>query len=105
MAVRKPAVAGTFYAANRQDVLEQLEWCYHHRLGPGEMPEVDAHGPRNIVALVAPHAGYMASGPVAAHAYAALSRDGKVDTAVIVGPNHTGYGTAVSTLPSRDNAA
>ncbi len=100
MGVRKPAVAGTFYAANRDGVLGQLEWSYQHRLGPGEMPTVNPDGPREIVGLVAPHAGYMASGPVAAHAYWALARDGVVDTAVIVGPNHTGYGTAVSVWAS-----
>jgi len=96
MSVRKPAVAGTFYAATRSGVLAQLEWSYRHRLGPGDVPEVDRSGPREIVALVAPHAGYMASGPVAAHAYYALAHDGGVDTAVIVGPNHTGYGSPVS---------
>lgn len=100
MSVRKPAVAGTFYAATRDGVIDQLEWSYQHRLGPGQMPEVNAEGPRNIVGLVAPHAGYMASGPVAAHAYHALARDGVVDTAVIVGPNHTGYGTAISVWAS-----
>ncbi len=100
MAVRKPAVAGTFYAATRSGVLDQLEWCYQHKLGPGEMPQVNPTGPRNIVGMVAPHAGYMASGPVAAHAYYALARDGVVDTAVIVGPNHTGYGSAVSVWAS-----
>ncbi len=96
MSVRKPAVAGTFYAATRSGVLAQLEWCYRHRLGPGDVPEVNPAGPREIVALVAPHAGYMASGPVAAHAYHALALDGAVETAVIVGPNHTGYGSPVS---------
>jgi len=96
MGVRKPAVAGTFYAATRDGVLDQLEWCYQHRLGPGHLPEVDKEGPRDIVGLVAPHAGYMASGPVAAHAYHSLAKDGMVDTAVIIGPNHTGYGTSVS---------
>jgi len=98
--VRKPAVAGTFYAATRDGVLGQLEWSYQHRLGPGAMPEVDASGPRDIIGLVAPHAGYMASGPVAAHAYYALARDGMVETAVIVGPNHTGYGTAIAVWAS-----
>ncbi len=100
MAIRKPAVAGTFYAATRGGVIDQLEWCYLHKLGPGELPQVDPSGPRNIIGLVAPHAGYMASGPVAAHAYHALARDGVVDTAVIVGPNHTGYGSAVSVWAS-----
>ena len=100
MAVRRPAVAGTFYAAARDGIIEQLEWNYRPRLGPGSVPDVDRAGPREIVALVAPHAGYMASGPVAAHAYYALARDGLVDTAVIVGPNHTGYGTEVSVWTS-----
>jgi len=100
MNVRKPAVAGTFYASTRDGVVGQIEWSYRHRLGPGDVPEVNESGPREIVALVAPHAGYMASGPVAAHAYSALARDGRVDTAVIVGPNHTGYGTAVSVWQS-----
>ena len=100
MNVRKPAVAGTFYASTRDGVVGQIEWSYRHRLGPGDVPEVNESGPRVIVALVAPHAGYMASGPVAAHAYSALARDGRVDTAVIVGPNHTGYGTAVSVWSS-----
>lgn len=48
------------------------------------------------MALVAPHAGYAYSGPVAAHAYKELAEDGVVDTAVILGPNHTGYGYPVS---------
>ncbi len=100
MNVRKPAVAGTFYASTRDGLVGQIEWSYRHKLGPGDVPEVNESGPREIVALVAPHAGYMASGPVAAHAYSSLARDGRVDTAVIVGPNHTGYGTAVSVWPS-----
>ncbi len=100
MTVRQPTVAGTFYAATAEGLVDQIEWSYRHRLGPGEVPEVDASGPREIIALVAPHAGYMASGPVAAHAYGALARDGVVDTAVIVGPNHTGYGAAVSVWTS-----
>lgn len=100
MGIRKPAVAGTFYAATPDGVVGQLEWSYRHRIGPGDVPEVDPSGPREIVALVIPHAGYMASGPVAAHAYGALARDGLVDTAVIVGPNHTGYGASVSVWTS-----
>ncbi len=96
MGVRRPAVAGTFYAATRSGVLSQLEWSYRHLLGPGGVPEANPAGPREIVGLIVPHAGYMASGPVAAHAYHALALDGMIETAVIVGPNHTGYGSAVS---------
>jgi len=100
MGLRTPTVAGTFYASTASGINEQIEWSYLHAVGPGHLPEVNEEGPRSIVGLVAPHAGYMASGPVAAHAYGALAKDGKVDTAIIVGPNHTGYGSAVSVWAS-----
>ena len=96
MKIRKPAVAGMFYADTARGLEEQLEWCYKHKLGPGAIPRVNSKGPREIVAIVAPHAGYYYSGPVAAHAYKELAEDGIFDTAVILGPNHTGYGYPVS---------
>ncbi len=54
--------------------------------------------PRKIVGLISPHAGYMYSGPVAAHAFYELAMDGKPDTVVLLGPNHTGYGSALSIM-------
>jgi AmmeMemoRadiSam system protein B len=96
MRIRKPAVSGMFYAGTARELEEQIEWCYKHELGPGDVPQVNSNGPRQIVAIVAPHAGYYYSGPVAAHAYNELAHDGIFDTAVILGPNHTGYGYPVS---------
>jgi AmmeMemoRadiSam system protein B len=96
MKIRKPAVAGMFYAGNARELEEQIGWCYKHELGPGTIPRVNSKGPREIVAIVVPHAGYYYSGPVAAHAYKELANDGVFDTAVILGPNHTGYGYPVS---------
>ena len=40
----------------------------------------------------------MYSGPVAANAYYELARDGKPDIVVILGPNHTGYGSAIALM-------
>jgi len=99
MKVRKPIVAGTFYAGTPEELKEQIEWCYKHELGSGAVPQVNDEGPREVVALVVPHAGYIYSGPVAAHAYKELAADGIFDTAVILGPNHTGYGSPVSLWP------
>ncbi len=96
MKIRKPAVSGMFYAGTARELEEQIKWCYKHELGPGALPRVNQEGPREIMAIVAPHAGYYYSGPVAAHAYKELSNDGIFDTAVILGPNHTGYGYPVS---------
>lgn len=96
MKVREPVVSGTFYAGTPKELREQIEWCYKHELGPGVVPQVNNEGLREIVALVVPHAGYIYSGPVAAHAYKELADDGVVDTAVVLGPNHSGYGSPVS---------
>ena len=96
--VRFPSQAGTFYAGSRESLRRQIESCFVHRYGPGEVPKVVEDGPRRIFGLVCPHAGYMYSGPVAANSYHALSLDGKVDSFVILGPNHHGVGSALATV-------
>ena len=98
MKLRYPAVAGSWYAGTPQDLRKQIEQLFMHRLGPGSIPCVVEEGPRDIIGLVVPHAGYMASGPVAAHAYHYLAKDGKPDVVVIFGPNHTGHGSALSIM-------
>jgi hypothetical protein len=95
MSVRAPAVAGRFYAGTAADLEAQIEDCFTHDLGPGSVPTV-ADGPPELRAVVAPHAGYPYSGPVAAHGFAALARSGTPETAIIVGPNHTGRGAGVA---------
>ena len=96
MKIRRPAVSGMFYAGTAGELQEQIEWCYKHELGPGATPQVNSIGLRQLVAMVVPHAGYCYSGPVAAHAYKELAEDGLFDTAVILGPNHSGFGGPVS---------
>ncbi len=97
--MRPPVVAGQFYAGTRSTLLEQIEWCYTHPHGPGKVPKVKA-GPRRLVGLVSPHAGYMYSGPVAAHGFAQMAQDGKPNSIVIIGPNHSGAGSGVSIMTS-----
>jgi AmmeMemoRadiSam system protein B len=96
--LRYPAVAGSWYAGTPNSLRKQIEQLFMHRLGPGSLPQVVSEGPRNIAGLVVPHAGYMASGPIAAHAYHHLAEDGKPDVIVIFGPNHTGNGSALSIM-------
>ena len=96
--VRRPCQAGAFYAGTAESLKKQIENCFLHELGPGKIPETIKTGPRQVVGLVCPHAGYMFSGPVAAHAYYKLALDGKPDIVVLFGPNHTGYGSALAVM-------
>jgi MEMO1 family protein len=77
--VRPPAVAGLFYP----DDPEELAAAVDRVLGPAAKDEPPPK------ALIAPHAGYVYSGPVAGNAYACLrpSRD-TVTRVVLVGPAH-----------------
>lgn len=89
-------VAGTFHPADPDRLRQAIEGCFDHELGPGGMPETADDGPRRLAGLVVPHAGYRYSGPVAAHAYAALAADGAPGTIVVVGPDHRGRGPSVA---------
>jgi AmmeMemoRadiSam system protein B len=96
--IRRPRVAGSFYEGNAESLKAQIKNCFLQEFGPKKRPKVNKSGPREVIGLVCPHAGYMFSGPVAANAYYELALDGKPDTVVILGPNHTGYGSALSLM-------
>ncbi len=93
--MRYPAVAGAFYERSRDALLRQIKDCYTHPLGPGHVAVVQ-EGARRLVGIVVPHAGYMYSGPVAAHSFAALAADGWPSSFVILGPNHHGQGAPLA---------
>ena len=77
--VRPPAVAGTFYTSDPDDLAAQVRGFL------GTIPSNPLPGP--IVALISPHAGYIYSGQVAAYGYKLL--EGKsFDTVVVIAPSH-----------------
>jgi AmmeMemoRadiSam system protein B len=96
--VRRPSQAGAFYEGTPETLKQQIKNCFMSKLGPGKLPETPKTGRRKILGLICPHAGYMFSGPVAAHAYYALAVDGKPDIAVIFGPNHSGVGSGLAVM-------
>jgi AmmeMemoRadiSam system protein B len=76
---RQPAVAGTFYPANPQQLHQMLD----HFLNDAETAE------KVPKAIIVPHAGYIYSGPVAATAYARLKKaHALINRVVIIGPSH-----------------
>ncbi len=97
MRLRTPAVAGSFYPGTRGELSAAIASCYTRPLGPGRVPPAPSTDAR-VVAVVAPHAGYEYSGPVAAHSYLHVSSLRDPDLIVVVAPNHYGIGSGVSTF-------
>jgi hypothetical protein len=80
--IRQPATAGTFYPADR----EKLESILARFLG--NVPAFTESRPPK--ALIVPHAGYIYSGQVAAHAYARI-RSHRYKKVILLGPSHHVY--------------
>ncbi len=88
--IRPPAVAGMFYPGQSNALREAIEGYLQQATSPHLSP---------VRALIAPHAGYMYSGPVAAYAYRLLSeQEIKPQRVFILGPSHRAWfpGVAVS---------
>ncbi|WP_069806429.1 AmmeMemoRadiSam system protein B [Vulcanisaeta thermophila] len=97
--VRKPAVAGYFYEADRDKLRERIEWSIRHQLGPGQLVKQPREGYSSLPIVVVPHAGYIYSGPIAAMSFAEIYRFHNPRTFIIVGPNHYGVGSPVAIYP------
>ncbi len=97
MQVRKPAVAGQFYPSDPAELSALVDECYTHRIGPGKLPPAPP-SKSDVVAVVCPHAGYVYSGPVAAHSYLHVSSLRNPELIVVVAPNHYGLGSGISTF-------
>ncbi|MCJ7551861.1 MAG: AmmeMemoRadiSam system protein B [Anaerolineae bacterium] len=88
--IRPPAVAGTFYPAD-PGVLRNAIDAY---MAAATVPDLG-----RVCAVIAPHAGYAYSGPVAGYAYRLLGvqqpRPGRI---IIMGPSHRSWfpGVAVA---------
>jgi hypothetical protein len=79
--VRPPAVAGSFYPAHARTLISEVEGFLRSAAAPAA-----AQTPRG---LIAPHAGYVYSGSVAASAYALLRAGApSIERAVLIGPAH-----------------
>ncbi len=80
---RPAAVAGTFYPADAHRLRDQLDEMMAEASPP------PSAAPRVPTAIIAPHAGYIYSGPIAASAFRTLSVDASVfERVVVIGPSH-----------------
>ncbi len=80
--IRKPAVAGSFYPANPEQLKDQLASF----IRPVQK-KIRARG------IMVPHAGYVYSGKVAGQVYSQIDIPDRI---IILSPNHTGLGAPFS---------
>jgi len=83
--IRQPAVANQFYEGDPARLRTDIQ-----RMTGGR------RGKEPCTAVIAPHAGYVYSGSVAG---AAFARAAIPETVIIMGPNHTGYGSPAAVMP------
>jgi AmmeMemoRadiSam system protein B len=83
--VRQPAVAGMFYPNDALQLQRQLD----------QLVPVEAQR-HQLLACVAPHAGYVYSGDVAGRLFGHLDLPRRI---IVMGPNHTGVGPAIAVAP------
>ncbi|MCP4657696.1 MAG: AmmeMemoRadiSam system protein B [bacterium] len=84
--VRPPAVAGLFYPDERTELLQLMDQ-FLQEVADAEPQAAAATAPPK--AIIAPHAGYRYSGPIAASAFELLRPlAGQVDRVVLLGPSH-----------------
>lgn len=92
MGVRRPAVAGQFYPAGRGPLLHDVE---------AFVSAADVTpAPERVAAVVAPHAGYLYSGPTAGFAFARV-RDKKPRRVFLLGGSHR-YAIATASVCRSD---
>ena len=76
--LRKAAVAGSWYPADADALAREVDRY---------LDEADGAPAGQPLAIIAPHAGLMYSGPVAGYSYKLLAGR-EIDVAVLVGPSH-----------------
>ncbi len=84
--IREPAVAGQFYDGNPRTLREHIQ---SFLVNPESLIEARA--------ILVPHAGYVYSGAVAGAVYGSVRIPERV---ILLGPNHTGSGVALSLHPA-----
>jgi len=93
---RRPAVAGQFYEGDGAALARQVESCFTDERGPGSLPTRQRSSGRKVRAAVVPHAGYVFSGPIAAHAYRLIAADRPPESVLVLGVDHYGASRGAS---------
>ena len=93
MKIRKPHVVGKFYPSDNTELRNLIS-----KIRDTESDLIKLNLAKNkIIGGIVPHAGYIYSAYQAVHFFEILkASEQQFDTFVIINPNHTGYGEAIS---------
>ena len=105
--VRPPAVAGSFYPGDAAELANTVQSLIREAMAQGHRA-----GPTLPKAIIAPHAGYVYSGPIAASVYARFgSGRNTIKRVILLGPahrvavrglavpSHSGFATPLGVVP------
>ncbi|MDO5824159.1 MEMO1 family protein [Methanobrevibacter sp.] len=95
--LRQPAVAGSFYPNDAENLKRIIESCFLDKSGIGFIPKLNKfEGNDYPINVMVPHAGYQYSGAISTHGYCSIVTNGFPDVFIIISPNHTGFGSEIS---------
>lgn len=106
--IRKTVIAGSWYPVDPNVLRKDIKHYFRSA--------VNAQLTGEILAIIAPHAGYIFSGQIAAHAYNLIGGK-KYDTVIVIGPSHRvafhgvsiyskgGYETPLGIVPVEEDVA
>ena len=78
--IRRPAVAGQFYAGSQKQLLADVVGCYE--------ASKDIRPMQHVQAVIVPHAGYVFSGATAASAFSCIDPSVQYEHIFLLGPSH-----------------
>ncbi len=91
---RKPVVAGQFYPETFEELDKEINLCFTSKFGPGDIPLKKKD--KEVLGVIAPHAGYQFSGPCAAWAYKEIAESRLSDVYILLGLSHQGFRSCIS---------
>jgi len=94
--MREAFAAGLFYPKEKNKLLISIKDSFEHKLGPNKS-KASCYAKGFII----PHAGYVFSGPCAAHAFKQI-RATDIKTFLILGFSHRGSGNAALSISKED---
>jgi MEMO1 family protein len=93
--IRPASVAGSFYPSEAEELGRLIDECFESSpLGP----HGDSSPSSSLIGGLVPHAGYVYSGPCAAHFYARL--DTSIQRVILLGVNHQARGHRAALSPA-----